>query len=293
MNYKIVLDKIYEDIKVKYTIVIPVFNQQKIIIKNINSIISNTLGDYEIIIINDYSNDKTLELLKNFFLNFEPIYSNFKRIRIIDTYWPLFETKCDNIGFKLSKAKFVLEIQADMQMLTKGYDQILSKPFNKIENVIAVSGRCAHFFDYKNQSDGTGKLGVNIEKSIKELNVKSNNFYIFDTCNRGPLLIDNYKLRQMNYLDERNYFLDNSEHDLMMRARLSKNYICGYFPIDFYAPLKDGSTRNRKIKLNFKNIVNFIELKRLKIIYRKREFLDFRKYRKAFGRSSKEILIEE
>ena len=109
MNYNIVLDKIYEDIKVKYTIVIPVFNQQKIIIKNINSIISNTLGDYEIVIINDYSNDKTLELLKNFFVNFEPIYSNFKRIRIIDTYWPLFETKCDNIGFKLSKAKIIKE----------------------------------------------------------------------------------------------------------------------------------------------------------------------------------------
>ena len=261
MNYKIVLDKIYEDIQVKYTIVIPVFNQQKIIIKNINSIISNTLGDYEIIIINDYSNDKTLEILKNFFVNFEPIYSNFKRIRIIDTYWPLFETKCDNIGFKLSKAKFVLEIQADMQMLIKGYDQILSKPFYKIENLIAVSGRCAHFFDYKDESDGTGKLGVNIEKSLKELNLKNNKFYIFDTCNRGPLLIDNNKLKQMNYLDERNYFLDNSEHDLMMRARLSKNYICGYFPIDFYAPLKDGSTRNRKIKLNFKNIVNYIEFK--------------------------------
>ena len=29
---------------------------------------------------------------------------------------------------------------------------------------------------------------------------------------------------EMNYLDE-NYFLDNSEHDLMLRARLLKNYI--------------------------------------------------------------------
>ena len=129
--------------------------------------------------------------MNNFFVNYEPIYSNFKRIRIIDTNWPLFETKCDNIGFKLSKAKFVLEIQADMQMVIKGYDQILSKPFNKIKNLIAVSGRCAHFFDYIGDSDGTGKLGINIEKSIKELNVKKNNFYIFDTCNRGPLLIDN------------------------------------------------------------------------------------------------------
>ena len=293
MKHKIILDKIYEDNKVKYTIVIPVFNQEKIIIKNIISIIRNTLGEYEIIIINDFSSDKTLRLLKNFFNNFQPIYKNFKRIRIIDTSWPLFETKCDNIGFKLSKAKFVLEIQADMQMLIKGYDQILSKPFYKIDNLIAVSGRCAHFFDYNDESDGAGKIGINIEKSLKELNVKTNKLYIFDTCNRGPLLIDNSKLMQLNYLDERNYFLDNSEHDLMLRARLLKNYICGYFPIDFHAPLKDGSSRNRKIKINFKNIINFIEFNRLKIIYRKRERLDFRKYRRFFGRKSNEIFIEE
>ena len=292
MKYKIVLDKIYKNININYTIVIPVFNQENIIIKNIKSIINNTLGDYEIIIINDFSNDRTLELLKEFFLNFESVYSNFSRIRIIETNWPLFETKCDNIGFKLSKAKFVLEIQADMEMTIKGYDQILSKPFNKIQNLIAVSGRCAHFFDYENDSDGIGKLGINIEKSIKELNIEKNSFYIFDTCNRGPLLIDNFKLNEMNYLDEKNYFLDNSEHDLMLRARLSKNYICGYIPIDFYAPLKYGSTRKRKLKLNFKNIINFIEFKRLKFKYRKREILDFRKYREAYGRISKKIPIK-
>ena len=293
MKYRVTFDRIYEDTNIKFTIVVPVYNQEKLILQNITSIINNTLGNYEIIIINDYSNDRTLELLNNFFVNYEPINSNFKRIRIIDTNWPLFETKCDNIGFKLSKAKFVLEIQADMQMVLKGYDQILSKPFNKIQNLIAVSGRCAHFFDYINDSDGAGKLGINIEKSIKELNVKKNNFYIFDTCNRGPLLIDNLKLMEMNYLDEKNYFLDNSEHDLMLRARLIKNYICGYFPIDFKAPLKHGSTRNRKIKLNIRSIINWIEFKRLKIFYRKREILDFENYRKVFGRIAKKIPIEK
>ena len=107
-------------------------------------------------------------------------------------------------------------------MVIKGYDQILSKPFNKIKNLIAVSGRCAHFFDYIGDSDGTGKLGINIQKSIKELNVKKINFYIFDTCNRDPLLIDKSKLIEMNYLDEKNYFLDNLEHDLMLRLVCSK-----------------------------------------------------------------------
>ena len=67
MRYKIILDKVYEDINVKYTIVVPVYNQENLILKNINSIIKNTLGDYEIIIINDYSNDRTLEILNNFF----------------------------------------------------------------------------------------------------------------------------------------------------------------------------------------------------------------------------------
>ncbi len=74
------------------------------------------------------------------------------------------------------------------------------------KNFIAVSGRCAHFFDYIDQSDGTGKLGINIEKSIEELNVEKNNFYIFDTCNMGPLLIDKSKLMEMNYLDEKIIF---------------------------------------------------------------------------------------
>ena len=72
-----------------------------------------------------------------------------------------------------------------------------------------------------------------------------------------------------------------------------KNYICGYFPIDFNAPLKHGSTRNRRIKLNIKNIINLIEFNRLKFIYRKREKLDYQNYRKAFGRISKEILIAD
>ena len=70
MNYRVNLDKIYENINIKFTIVVPVYNQEKLIIQNINSIINNTLGDFEIIIINDYSNDRTLELLNNFFVNY-------------------------------------------------------------------------------------------------------------------------------------------------------------------------------------------------------------------------------
>ncbi len=64
-------------------------------------------------------------------------------------------------------------------------------------------------------------------------------------------------------MDEENYFLDDSDHDLMARAYLEKKYICGYVPIDFKAPLCDGSTRN---KINYdcdEYNINMNEKKRL------------------------------
>jgi hypothetical protein len=154
-----------------------------------------------------------------------------------------------------------LEIQADMKMTQRGYNIQLTRPFKKIENVIAVSGRCAHNIFRRG---GIGKLGKNIEKTIDELNIQNNKFYVFDTCNRGPLLLDRKKLEELKYLDEDNYFLDNSDHDLMIRAYLTKKYICGYVPIDFDAPLHVGSTRNTKTYDNCKEYqVNKTERERL------------------------------
>ena len=130
-----------------------------------------------------------------------------------------------------------------------------------MDNVIAVSGRCAHNLF---TPGGIGKLGMAIENTVAELQIDSIYFYIFETCNRGPLLLDRKKLIEMNYLDEENYFLDDSDHDLMARAYLEKRYICGYVPIDFSAPIHLGSTRNTQ-KYNYRPeyIINTQEKMRL------------------------------
>jgi hypothetical protein len=175
---------------------------------------------------------------------YENRIDNFIQIKIFKNKdKPLFETKCDNIGFKNSEGKYCLEIQADMKMTEFGYNLHLTKPFILYNNVIAVSGRCAHNLF---SNDGIGKLGHNIERSISELNICKNKFYVYETCNRGPLLLDKKKLEELNFLDEEEYFLDDSDHDLMIRAYLQKKYICGYVPIDFCSPLSYGSTRNDK-----------------------------------------------
>lgn len=247
MNYSLQFSNVFNDGTIEYSIVTPVYNQENIIVENIKSYITHTTGNFEIILILDCCSDNTKENIMSFIHNYKNDNENFKRLIIYETDEPLFETKCDNIGFKMAVGKYVLEIQADMTMTQVGYNSHLCKPFKILDNVIAVSGRCSHNLFTQG---GIGKLGVLIEQDIDKLNVDKNTFYTYETCNRGPLLIDRKKLIEMNYLDEEHYYLDNSDHDLMIRAYLSKKYICGYVPIDFYTRLENGSTRKQKDKKN-------------------------------------------
>lgn len=251
----------YNEINVEYSVIIPIYNQEKIITKNVNSILKYTGGTFEIILILDFCYDNTEINLINFLDNYNHFNNNLSSITIFkQAKTPIFECSCDNIGFIMSKGKYCLEIQADMEMIENDYNLHLTKPFKLLNNVLAVSGRCAHnLFDIPG---GIGKLGNLIDKNVKELNIDKNKFYTYETCNRGPLLFDREKLKQLNYLDEVNYHQDNSDHDIMIRGYLEYNYICGYVPIDFKSPLTDGTTR-KKDESEYKKIN--LEYKRLRI----------------------------
>jgi hypothetical protein len=130
-----------------------------------------------------------------------------------------------------------------MEMTEQGYNIELEKPFKMFENIIAVSGRCAHnLFDGR----GYGKLGEAVEQKLENLEIQRGVFYSFETCNRGPLLLHRGKLEELGFLNETDFFLDNSDHDLMARAFLERQYMCGYVPIEFSSLIQDGSTRNTK-----------------------------------------------
>jgi glycosyltransferase involved in cell wall biosynthesis len=255
----------YSSGPIEYSIVIPVFNQEDILVKNLTSIFAMTLGTYEILIILDYCYDDTEKNLLTFLQSYIPAPS-LRSIRIFtNKEKPLFETKCDNIGFRNSRGTYCLEIQADMEMTQLGYNIELTKPFLRLPNVIAVSGRVASsLFERDGISQiAYGKVDEGVEKPIRELNIILGAFYVYETCNRGPLLLHRERLQELGYLDEEEYFLDNSDADLMARAYLQKGYICGYIPIDFHAPLCDGSTRKSSYKVCKEYLVNKLEKLRL------------------------------
>lgn len=247
----IVFQKQYTTQDPFFSIIIPIYNQEDIIINNLKSIIKNTTEkSYEIILIIDSCSDNTENRIVDYIssVDFYDKSSLITNILILKSVIPLFETTADNLGFYCSRGNYCLEIQADMEIMEPGYNMKLLIPFFKNSQIIGMSGRCCHGFI---SHDGIGKLGKDITKSIHDIgNIDKNCYYIYDTCNRGPLLLDKQKLQQLGYLDEVNYFLDNSDHDLFLRANLQKQWLCGYVPIEFNAHLQWGSTRKKRDKLN-------------------------------------------
>jgi len=248
MSISLIYEKKYKEDIILYSIITPIYNQEDIIVHNIKSYIKYTEDNFEIILIIDCCSDNTKNNILHFINDYNNINNSFCQIKIYETNEPFFETKCDNYGFKVAQGKYLLEIQADMEMVELGYNKHLTKPFNILDNVIAVSGRCGHNLF---RDGGIGKLGLLVEKNISSLNLDKNFFYCFETCNRGPLLLDKEKLKELNYLDEEHYIQDNSDHDLMLRAYLYKKYINGYVPIDFNSPLVNGSTRKKSDQKNY------------------------------------------
>jgi glycosyltransferase involved in cell wall biosynthesis len=239
-DIEILINKTFLNEKPFFSIVTPVYNQENIIVQNFKSILDNTTEKYyEIICILDSCSDNTETNVIRFINNMNVEYPLLVKILILKSNIPLFETSADNVGFICSNGEYILEIQADMTMTQHGYNMKLLKPFTLNENIIGISGRCCHNFDGTN---GIGKLGLDITTQLSP-NIDQNAYYIGETCNRGPLLLNNLKLKELGYLDEVNYFLEDSDHDLFARAYFFKNWICGYVPIEFDSPLENGSTR--------------------------------------------------
>ena len=51
-------------------VIVPVYNSEKFILKTINSIINQNYTNWRVIIIDDGSTDKTVDLLNNFYKKF-------------------------------------------------------------------------------------------------------------------------------------------------------------------------------------------------------------------------------
>jgi glycosyltransferase involved in cell wall biosynthesis len=234
--------------QIEYSIVMPVYNQERIIVENIRSAIEQMGGSslFECILIFDGCDDGSEKRVKEFFETNASRYERLDRVILIHQPTPIFETACDNMGMVLSRGKYIIEVQADMKILTHNYNELLSLPCRLMKEVCGVSGRCCHSWYGR---VGIGKLGADFGVPGMIPSEWQHKFFVADTCNRGPLLFDRAKLVELQYLDQQNFYLDDSDHDYFARAK-ERGWICGYVAIDVYAPIQDGSNRKPRNEEN-------------------------------------------
>lgn len=92
--------------KPKVSVVMPVYNAEKSVRKSIKSILKQTLQNFEFIIINDASKDKTLEIIRRY-------KSKDKRIRLISNSHNLKIANSLNLGISIAKADLVARMDGD------------------------------------------------------------------------------------------------------------------------------------------------------------------------------------
>lgn len=122
--------------------VVPVFNQARIIRRNLSSLILNAHSTFELILIDDNSSDGSFEQIMGFIRSPElkrcPLWT---KVVVIRFRRQRFETMSDHVGIKRSSAKYIIEIQADMEILEDAFDNKLILALTSDPKLFVVSGR--------------------------------------------------------------------------------------------------------------------------------------------------------
>jgi len=126
------------------SIVMPIHNQENKIAKIIESVSANLTNPTEFIILDDYSSDNSYINAKKALVN---IFQNnylISKVTILKSKLPLFETLSDAILFELANSEFIIEIQADMEIVERGFDSKLIRFLSKDPELALISGRGIH-----------------------------------------------------------------------------------------------------------------------------------------------------
>lgn len=232
--------------KPEYSIVSPSFNGAEVLRETAPTLCQTVAGSWEVIFVLDNCLDSSLDVLREVLLSPDCIGndSTLVRARVVLHPTSVYETSSDNTGFLLSNpTHFIVDVQADMFLKGKGWNHDLSRPFFEYNDIVSISGRCGH-----SQGPGTwykvGRCGRDVEAlSTEEEKRMKDAVYVTATNNRGPLMFRADALKELGYLDERNFFLGDDDHDFNRRANFH-GWVAAYKYVKFYAPLNMSATRN-------------------------------------------------
>jgi len=228
-----------------HSIILTVHNKEWMINQVLSGIVSNTEGDYELIVVLDGCTDKSFDVVEDFFYGKDINH-------LIATTPDVFETKANNVGLRSAKGEYVIIVQDDMIIREKGWNVRMQKPFDTFDDVFAVTARTAHNWVF---NPNTQHLGMEEDLNncwsdicfhtdhAERSTIPRDVFAVRNSVNRGPLMIDHEVLKKLDYLDEKFSPQDMDDHDLCHRAYKDLGKVCGCYWIDVESKDEWGGTR--------------------------------------------------
>jgi glycosyltransferase involved in cell wall biosynthesis len=171
------------------SVILPIYNGSKFIEKAVISILNQTYINFELLLINDGSTDKSFEIIKKFTFDKRVRLYNKPNSGLSDTL---------NFGLKHSNGKYLIRMdQDDISFINRIEVQV--KYLEKNNDVLAV-GAWAKIIDKKDSIIGFHKHNVNYYDLCNDLKYK-NPFVHSSMCLRKSLFIEN----NLKYNTNRDY----------------------------------------------------------------------------------------
>jgi len=230
----------------KYSINLTIHNRDFLLEKTLKSIKDFTIGTYELVVVLDGCTDNSEKICKDWkhhFKNFKLLYAD-----------NIYETLSNNLSMKNSNGEYIIIIQDDMIITELGWNERLSTPIKKFDDIFAVSARCAHNWSINSNSIDINEneynenrwadILVHYDHAGIDHNTPRNVFVVRNSCNRGPLLLRNDIVQKLDYLDADFAPGDLDEHDLCHRGYKQLGMKCGVFIVGFLHKHEWGASRN-------------------------------------------------
>lgn len=146
--------------EIDVTFVMPVHNQEEIIFENLRSLMECISLNCEIIVIDDASSDDSLSEIMRAVKIGLPSYIQFLSVYRFSR--SKFETTCDDFGIRQSRGKYIIELQADMQVTEKCFDKKMLSVLYTNKDIFMLSGRgimtFAEIYETYRNSRGTESI---------------------------------------------------------------------------------------------------------------------------------------
>ncbi len=206
--------------KIQISIIIPNFNGEQFLKECLNSIKKQNFSHYEVIIVDNGSNDGSVEYIKD----------NYDEFTLIQNQKNLGFATAVNQGIKSSNAEYVFLLNNDTELEVECVSKLLNC-IDKDENIFSVSSKMIQNQD-RNLIDDAGDEYTLLGYTKKVGNNRSTELYqskreIFSAC-AGAALYRRNIFDIIGYFDE-NFFAYMEDVDISYRARIY-GFKCVYCP---------------------------------------------------------------